>query len=67
MGTLRNSQTISKLVGAKHLTAITLLMYNLMANFIRILGICKDFVGNRVNEPAVIYSKCSLSLKVYHH
>ena len=25
-------------------------MRNFIANFVRILGICKDFAGNRVNE-----------------
>ncbi len=32
------------------MNAICLLMRNFMANFVRILGICKDFAGNRVNE-----------------
>lgn len=31
------------------LTTITLLMCNFIANFVRILGICKDFAENRVN------------------
>lgn len=40
----------SNLVVAKPLNAIYLLMRNFMANFVRILGICKNFAGNRVNE-----------------
>ena len=43
-------QIISKLVVAKLLSTITLLMRNFIANFVRILGICKDFAKNRVNE-----------------
>lgn len=34
----------------KLLRTIALLMRNFMANLVRILGICKDFAGNRVNE-----------------
>lgn len=41
---------ISKLVVTTLLTTITLLMRNFITNFVRILGICKDFAGNRVNE-----------------
>ena len=50
MKKLHNSQTISKLVVTKLLRTIALLMRNFIANFVRILGICKDFAGNRVNE-----------------
>lgn len=50
MKKLHNSQIISKLVVTTPLTTITLLMRNFIANFVRILGICKDFAGNRVNE-----------------
>ncbi len=38
------------LVVNKLLTAIALPMRNFLANFVRILGICKDFAANRVNE-----------------
>lgn len=50
MKKLHNSQIISKLVVTKLLRTITLLMRNFMTNFVRILGLCKDFAGNRVNE-----------------
>ena len=50
MEKLHNSQIISKLVVTKLLSTIALLMRNFIANFVRILGICKDFAGNRVNE-----------------
>ena len=50
MKKLHNSQIISKLVVIKLLSTIALLMRNFIANFVRILGICKDFAGNRVNE-----------------
>jgi len=40
----------SKLLVTKLLTATTLLMRNFIVNFERILGICKNFAGNRVNE-----------------
>lgn len=43
-------KTISKLVVLKLLRTIALLMRNFIANLVRILGICKDFAGNRVNE-----------------
>ena len=43
-------QIISKLVVTKLLSTIALLMRNFIANFVRILGICKDFAKNRVNE-----------------
>ena len=49
MEKLHNSQIISKLVVTKLLSTIALLMRNFIANFVRILGICKDFAGNRVN------------------
>lgn len=47
---MHNLQIISKLVLSKQLSTITLLMRNFMANFVRILQICKDFAKNRVNE-----------------
>lgn len=50
MKKLHNSQIISKLVVTKLLRTIILLMRNFMTNFVRILGLCKDFAGNRVNE-----------------
>ena len=50
MKKLYKSQIISKLVKIKLLITIALLMCNFIINFIRILGICKDFAGNRVNE-----------------
>lgn len=50
MKKLHNTQIISRLVVTKPLTAIVLLMRNFMTNFVRILGICKEFAGNRVNE-----------------
>lgn len=50
MKKLHKSQIISKLVVTTPLTTIGLLMRNFIANFVRILGICKDFAGNRVNE-----------------
>ena len=50
MKKLHNLQIISELVVAKLLSTIALLMRNFIANFVRILGICKDFAGNRVNE-----------------
>ena len=61
-----NLQIISKLVVAKLLRTIALLMRNFIANFVRILGICKDFAGNHVNElgfrrNAVSTGKCKNS------
>lgn len=50
MKKLHNSQIISKLVVVKLLRTIALFMRNFIANFVRILGICKKFAGNRVNE-----------------
>lgn len=50
MKKLHNLQIISKLVVTKLLRTIALLMRNFIAKFVRILGICKDFAGNRVNE-----------------
>lgn len=50
MKKLHKLQIISKLVVAKLLRTIALLMRNFIANFVRILGICKVFAGNRVNE-----------------
>ncbi|MGN0214747.1 MAG: hypothetical protein ACI4AH_08090, partial [Muribaculaceae bacterium] len=40
----------SNLMVSKPLNAIYLLMRNFIANFVIILGVCKDFAGNRVNE-----------------
>ena len=50
----RNVQIFSKLVSATPLATICLLMRNFIVNEVRILGICKDFAGNRVNEPGNI-------------
>ena len=50
MKKLHKLQIISKLAVAKLLRTIALLMRNFITNFVRILGICKDFAGNRVNE-----------------
>lgn len=50
MKKLHKLQIISKLVVTKLLRTIALLMRNFIANFVRILGICKVFAGNRVNE-----------------
>lgn len=50
MEKLHKSQVISKLVVTKLLSTIALLMHNFITNFIRILGICKDFAKNRVND-----------------
>lgn len=50
MKKLRNMQIFSKLVVTTPITTICLLMRNFITNFVRILGICKDFAGNRVNE-----------------
>ena len=49
MEKLHNSQIISKLVVTKLLSTIALLMRNFIVNFVRILEICKDLAGNRVN------------------
>ena len=37
-------------------------MYNFIANFVKILGICKDFAGNRVNELGNV-PQCGVVLK----
>lgn len=50
MKKLHKIQIISKLAVTTLLTTITLLMRDFIINFVRILGICKDFAGNRVNE-----------------
>ena len=50
MKKLHKSQIISKLVVTKLLSTIALHMRNFIANFVRTLGICKEFAGNRVNE-----------------
>ena len=44
------SLVISNLATAKTLTAITTLMHNFIASFVKILDIYKHFAGNRVNE-----------------
>ena len=61
-------QIFSKLVVATPITTICLLMRNFIVNFVRILGICKDFAGNRVNELGNIprvesTSKCNITKK----
>lgn len=43
-------QIISNLVMTKPLSTIVSYMHNFIANFARILGICKEFAGNRVNN-----------------
>ena len=53
MKKLRNMQIFSKLVVTTPITTICLLMRNFITNFVRILGICKDFAGNRVNELGI--------------
>ncbi len=50
MKKLHKSQIISKLVVTKLLRTITLLMRNFLTNFVKILEICKNFAGNRVNN-----------------
>ncbi len=50
MKKLHISLIFSNLMVTKPLNTIYLLMRNFIANFVRILGICKDFAGNRVNE-----------------
>ena len=50
MKKLHISLIFSNLMVAKPLSTIYLHMRNFMTNFVRILGICKDFAGNRVNE-----------------
>lgn len=57
-------QIISKLVATKLLNTITLTMRNFIANFVRILGICKDFAKNRVNELGNI-TRCGVIPKFY--
>ena len=66
MEKLHNSQIISKLVVTKLLSTIALLMRNFIAKFVRILEICKDFAGNRVNGhgnvPSLLSTgKCKIS------
>ncbi len=48
-------QPFSELVAAILLRAIALHMRGFMAKFVRIHGICKDFAGNRVNEPGNVH------------
>ena len=50
MKKLHKLQIISKLVVITQLITIFLLILNFIAICVRILGICKDFAGNRVNE-----------------
>ena len=50
MKKLHTSLIFSNLMVTKPLNTIYLLMRNFITNFVRILGICKDFAGNRVNE-----------------
>ena len=47
---LHKWQIVSTLATTKQLSTIALHMRNFIANFVRILGICKEFAGNRVNE-----------------
>lgn len=44
-------QIFSILAAIKLLRTTALFMRTFIANFVRILGICKDFAGKRVNEP----------------
>ena len=55
MKKLHKLQIISKLVVPKLLRIIALFMRNFIANLVRILGICKNFAGNRVNVPRRFY------------
>lgn len=50
MKKLHSLQIISKLVVTRLLRTIALFMCNFIANFVRILGNCKYFARNRVNE-----------------
>lgn len=50
MKKLHISLIFSNLMVDKPLNTIYLLMRNFMAKFAKILEICKDFAGNRVNE-----------------
>ena len=50
MKKLHKLQIVGELVVTKLLSTIALLMRNFITNFVRILGICKDFAKNRVNE-----------------
>lgn len=43
-------QMVNKLVATTPITTIALLMRNFIAKFVKILGFCKEFSGNRVNE-----------------
>lgn len=60
------SLIFSNLMVVKPLNTIYLLMRDFMTNFVRILGICKYFAGNRVNElrnvpRCGVVPKCSAS------
>ena len=48
MSKLYNWQIISKLVMVKLLSITALLMRNFIANFVGILGMCKDFAGKEL-------------------
>lgn len=50
MEKLHISLIFSNLMASKPLNTIYLLMRNFIAKFAKILKICKDFAGNRVNE-----------------
>lgn len=56
--------SFSKLVVTKPLTAIALRMRNFIANFVRILGMCKSFVVNHMNEHEYI-PRCGVVLKFF--
>lgn len=63
MKKLHKTQMISKLGVNTPLSAITLLLRNFIANFVRIHEICKTFAGNSVNQlrniPRRVSSQCS--------
>lgn len=50
MEKLHISLSFSKLIADELLTTIAQPMRNCIVIFVRILGICKNFAGNRVNE-----------------
>lgn len=64
---IHNSQIISKLVVIKLLRTIILLMRNFIANFAKILGICKDLAGivlmNSEMYPDAVLFPSSLTSK----
>lgn len=57
---MRKTQIGCKLATATPLTDINLIMRNFIANFVRILGICKYFTGNHVNKLGNV-ARCVLS------